>query len=108
MAYRKNGRWVVEDGDLVYWREDLDTQPEDYIEARVAFISDRFVFLTAGKYDPRWPLGIVPDVTKVWHILIGAANMHIVPREACWRVGGKVYYDWSNPPIIPAAYGKAG
>lgn len=99
MAYQepKTQRWVIEQGDLVYWREDVEAEDRHYPRARVVYITDRHVYLEAG----------IGKTKRTWYILLGAAPLHIVPREACWLRGSKVYFDWSRPPIVPSGYRKA-
>lgn len=109
MAYldRRTQRWVVEKGDLVYWRENVEDQGRNFTPARVVEITDRHVYLTSGRYDWSKPMGIVEGETKVWRILLGAAPLHVVPRVACWLARGKVHFDWERLPIVPSGYRKA-
>lgn len=88
-------RWIVETGDLVYWRDDVGSR--DYTPARVALITASTVYFTAGPYDYRQPMGIT-EGTEVWQERREVARRRAAPREGFARMNGKLYFDWSIPP----------
>lgn len=97
-------RWIVETGDLVYWRDDIGSR--DYKAARVALITASTVYFTAGAYDPRQPMGITRD-TEVWEERREVARRRAAPRAGFARMNGQLYFDWSIPPefeLTPVTY----
>lgn len=93
-------RWVIEPGDLVYYRPSADSRR--YQPARIPWMNRQWVYLAAGEWVPGDPLGIGPE-TEVWRVRTSEAHLLIVPRCAVAKMRGKLFFDWSNPPIVKAA-----
>lgn len=81
-------RWVIEQGDLVYWRETVEDFPSQWTKAKVELVTGRHMYLVARAWE------------RPKQILLGAVTWHVVPQRAVQHEGSRRYYDWSNPTMV--------
>lgn len=79
---------MVEQGDLVYYRENVEDFTWQWTKAKVELITDKHLYLTAR------------SLVKPVQLLLGAAVWHVVPQRAVQHEGSRMFYDWTRPLLV--------